>query len=264
MRRSPRLSLLRIAVLTALSASCAANEPSFAPPPASPAPAAAPAAPAAPPAAPRPTPPEAPAPVPTRAAPTTAPVDPRLLPEGDGLPPPAPARYTVRLDTTKGPVLIDVTRAWAPHGADRFHDLVRRGAYDDNAFFRAVAGFMVQVGIPGDPRVSAAWRTKHIPDDPPVEHNVRGTVTFATSGPDRRVNQFFVNLVDNTRLDAMGFAPLGRVRDMAAIDALYTGYGEGAPQGRGPSQARIQLEGNAYLRAEFPELDYLRTARIEP
>jgi peptidyl-prolyl cis-trans isomerase A (cyclophilin A) len=262
MRRSPCSAPLRaslfVAVLAVLAASCAANEPSFAPPPAP----AAPPVPAAPRLAPPPAAPaRAPAPAPAGNA---APVDPRLLPEGDGLPPPAPARYTVRLDTTKGPVLIDVTRAWAPHGADRFHDLVRRGAYDDNAFFRAVAGFMVQVGIPGDPRVSAAWRTKHIPDDPPVEHNVRGTVTFATSGPDRRVNQFFINLVDNTRLDAMGFAPIGRVRDMSAVDALYTGYGEGAPQGRGPSQARIQLEGNAYLRAEFPELDYLRTARLEP
>ncbi len=255
--RARRASLLAV-VLASLAASCAAREPSFAPPPPS-SPSPSPAAVQRPPA------PPSPLPSPARAAaPEGAPVDPRLLPEGDGLPPPAPATYTVRLDTTKGPVLIDVTRAWAPHGADRFHDLVRRGAYDDNAFFRAVADFMVQVGIPGDPRVSAAWRTRHIPDDAPVEHNTRGTVTFATSGPDQRVNQFFINLVDNTRLDAMGFAPIGRVRDMAAIDALHTGYGEGAPQGRGPSQARIQREGNAYLRAAFPELDYLRTARLEP
>lgn len=191
-------------------------------------------------------------------------LDARLLPEGDGLPARAPDRYTVRLDTTKGPVLIDVTRAWAPAGADRFYDLVRRGAYDDNAFFRAVPGFMVQVGIPGDPRVAAAWQTKRIPDDVPVEHNTRGMVSFATSGPNARVNQFFVNLGDNRRLDPMGFAPFGRVRDMTTVDALYMGYGEGAPQGRGPAQARIQREGNVYLRAEFPELDYIRSARVEP
>ena len=190
--------------------------------------------------------------------PPAAPVDPRLLPEGDGLPARSPAHYAVRLDTTKGAVLIDVTRAWAPLGADRFYDLVRRGAYDDNAFFRAVSGFMVQVGIPGDPRVSAAWRSKYVPDDPPVEHNTRGSVTFATSGVNQRVNQFFVNLVDNSRLDPMGFAPIGRVRDMATIDALYTGYGET------PAQARIQREGNAYLHVEYPLLDYIRTARIEP
>jgi peptidyl-prolyl cis-trans isomerase A (cyclophilin A) len=191
-------------------------------------------------------------------APPAGPVDARLLPEGDGLPARSPDRYAVRLETTKGVVLIDVTRAWAPLGADRFYDLVRRGAYDDNAFFRAVSGFMVQVGIPGDPRVSAAWRSKYIPDDPPVEHNTRGTVTFATSGANQRVNQFFVNLVDNSRLDPMGFAPIGRVRDLTTIDALYTGYGET------PAQARIQREGNAYLRVEYPLLDYIRTARIEP
>ena len=184
--------------------------------------------------------------------------DPRLMPEGDGIPAHSPARYTVRLDTTKGPIVIDVTRAWAPNGADRFYDLVRRRAYDDNAFFRAMTGFMVQGGIPGDPRVAEAWRSKYIQDDPPIEHNTRGTVTFATSGPNQRVNQFFINLVDNSRLDPMGFAPIGRVRDMTAVDAFHMGYGET------PAQARIQREGNAYLRVEFPQLDYIRTARIEP
>jgi len=241
-------SVFLVASLCAVLAACSSREPEFVSEAVRPAPAATPS----------PTP--QPLPVPPDRAGSALPAspDPRLLPEGDGLPARSPDTYTVRLDTTKGAILIDVTRTWAPNGADRFYDLVRRGAYDENAFFRAVAGFMVQGGIPGDPRVSAAWRTKHIPDDPPVEHNTRGTVTFATSGPNQRVNQFFINLVDNSRLDPMGFAPIGRVRDMATVDALHMGYGET------PMQARIQREGNAYLRVEFPQLDYIRTARVEP
>jgi peptidyl-prolyl cis-trans isomerase A (cyclophilin A) len=200
---------------------------------------------------------------PAAAAETLPPLDPALLPPPPGQPDPqAPERYVVRVDTTKGTFDIEVTRAWAPRGADRFYDLVRRGLFDDVVFFRVVAGFVAQVGIPGDPRVAAAWRNARIEDDPVKESNRRGTVTFATSGPNSRVNQIFINLVDNPRLDTMGFAPFGRVRDMSVVDRLYSGYGEGAPVGRGPSQMRIQAEGNRYLRAEFPELDAIRTARI--
>lgn len=175
----------------------------------------------------------------------------------------APAQFTVHLETTKGEIAIDVTRAWAPRGADRFYTLVKLGYYDDTAFFRVVAGFMAQLGIHGDPRVNDVWRNRHIDDDPPQQSNTRGMVSFATSGPDSRVNQFFINLVDNSRLDGMGFAPFGRVRDMAPADALYSGYGEGAPGGMGPQQARIQHEGNAYLKAEFPQLDYIVRARVD-
>lgn len=174
----------------------------------------------------------------------------------------APERFTVTLDTTKGPIDIDVRRSWAPAGADRFYSLVKIGYFDDTAFFRVISGFMAQIGIHGDPEVNRAWRMQKIEDDPVTQSNTRGMVSFATSGRNSRVNQFFINFGDNARLDAMGFAPIGRVRSMDVVDKLYAGYGEGAPAGRGPLQARMQSEGNAYLKAEFPELDYVRRVYI--
>jgi peptidyl-prolyl cis-trans isomerase A (cyclophilin A) len=174
----------------------------------------------------------------------------------------APAQYTVELDTTKGAIVIDVHRDWSPHGADRFYELVQSGYYSDVAFFRVIGGFMAQVGISGDPALNTEWRAKPIPDDPVKASNTRGTVTFATSGPDSRTTQFFINFGDNSRLDGMGFAPFGKVKDMAPVEALYDGYGEGAPRGRGPSQGRLQTEGNDYLRQSFPKLDYIKSARV--
>jgi peptidyl-prolyl cis-trans isomerase A (cyclophilin A) len=173
-----------------------------------------------------------------------------------------PDQYTVELDTTKGAIVIDVRREWAPHGADRFYELVQNGYYNDVAFFRVIGGFMAQVGISGDPALNAEWREKRIPDDPVKASNARGTVTFATSGPDSRTTQFFINFTDNSRLDGMGFAPFGKVKDMAPVDALYDGYGEGAPRGRGPSQGQLQAMGNAYLRESFPKLDYIKGAKV--
>jgi len=192
------------------------------------------------------------------------------LPEGvDLMHPPtqdltAPATFAVELQTSKGPIVIDVTRAWSPRGADRFYTLVRIGYFRQVAFFRVVEGFMAQVGIHGDPAVNRVWQNRRIQDDPVQQHNTPGMVSFATSGRDSRVNQFFINLVDNSRLDGMGFSPFGRVRDMAPVNALYSGYGEGAPSGRGPSQGRITGEGNVYLQRDFPELDYIRDARVLP
>jgi len=174
----------------------------------------------------------------------------------------APAQYTVELDTTKGPIVIEVHRDWAPNGADRFYELVQQGYYTDVAFFRVIGGFMAQVGISGDPDLNTKWRERPIEDDPVKASNTRGTVTFATSGPNSRTTQFFINFADNSRLDGMGFAPFGKVKDMAPVDALYDGYGEGAPRGRGPSQGRMQTEGNEYLRASFPKLDYIKSAKI--
>jgi peptidyl-prolyl cis-trans isomerase A (cyclophilin A) len=175
----------------------------------------------------------------------------------------APGTYRVRFETTKGPFVVEVRRAWAPTGADRFYNLVRAGYYDDVAFFRVISNFMVQFGINGDPRVNAAWREARISDDPVKESNVRGMVTFATSGPDSRTTQVFINFKDNARLDGMGFAPFGKVvQGMAVVDALYSGYGEGAPSGAGPDQGRVQGEGNVYLRSSFPRLDYVKTARV--
>jgi peptidyl-prolyl cis-trans isomerase A (cyclophilin A) len=190
-------------------------------------------------------------------------LDPRLLQPAEATET-APAEYTVELDTTKGPILVDVRREWAPQGADRFYNLVNIGYFTDVAFFRVVQEFMAQGGIHGDPRVNRAWRMARIPDDPVRESNRRGMVTFATSGQNSRTTQFFINLVDNTNLDDMGFSPFGRVQpdSLAVLDQLYSGYGDGPPRGRGPMQARIQGEGNSYLRASFTELDYIRSARI--
>jgi peptidyl-prolyl cis-trans isomerase A (cyclophilin A) len=169
----------------------------------------------------------------------------------------------VRFETTKGPFVVEVTRAWAPRGADRFYNLVKAGYYDDVAFFRVVSGFMVQFGIHGDPRVSALWREARIPDDPVSQSNTRGMLTYATAGPDTRTTQLFVNFKDNAFLDSQGFAPFGRVVEgMAVVDSLYAGYGEGAPGGMGPDQGRAQAEGNAYLRGSFPKLDFVKTARL--
>lgn len=205
---------------------------------------------------------EAPPAAPAVAEPVTAPASPALLNPAAATEQ-APARYSVSLATTKGEVIIDVTRAWAPKGADRFYNLVKLGYLNDVAFFRVISGFMAQVGIHGDPAVNAAWRVAKIDDDAPTQSNTRGMVSFATSGPDSRTTQFFVNFGDNANLDGMGFAPFGKVRDMAPVDALYSGYGEGAPSGAGPMQMRVQTEGNRYLRAEFPQLDYIRTATIK-
>lgn len=176
----------------------------------------------------------------------------------------APAQFTVKLETSKGEVLIDVHRAWAPRGADRFYNLVKAGYYDNVAFFRVISGFMAQIGIHGEPSVNAVWRDKRISDDPVVQSNTRGMVSYAMAGKDTRTTQIFINYGNNSRLDSMGFSPFGKVRDMKAIDALYSGYGEGAPSGAGPSQGRIQAEGNTYLKADFPKLDYILKATIAP
>ncbi|MFO0713556.1 MAG: peptidylprolyl isomerase [Sandaracinus sp.] len=176
----------------------------------------------------------------------------------------APERFAVILDTTEGEIRMNVTRAWAPNGADRFYALVRAGYFTNVAFFRVIQGFMAQTGIHGDPAVNTVWHAANIPDDPVTQHNTRGMVSFATAGPGTRTTQFFINLVDNSRLDDMGFSPFAQVdaASMAVVDRLYAAYGEGAPSGRGPMQARMQREGNTYLRAEFPGLDYIRAARI--
>ncbi|MBI2223282.1 MAG: peptidylprolyl isomerase [Acidobacteria bacterium] len=177
----------------------------------------------------------------------------------------APATYKVRFDTTAGPFLVEVQRAWAPHGADRFYNLVKNGFYDDARFFRVISGFMVQFGIHGDPAVSAVWQGARLPRDPVKQSNKRGYITYAMgASPDTRTTQVFINFADNSNLDSMGFAPFGRVvSGMDVVDKIYSDYGEGAPRGRGPGQGRIQMEGNAYLAKEFPKLDSIKKATIE-
>lgn len=175
----------------------------------------------------------------------------------------APATYKANFDTSKGTFVIEVHRDWAPQGADRFYNLVKNGFYDDVRFFRVIAGFMVQFGIHGDPAVAAAWRPAQIKDDPVKQSNKRGFVTFATAGPNTRTTQLFINFGDNAALDKQGFAPFGQVTSgMDVVDKIYSGYGEGAPRGKGPDQGRVQSEGNAYLTKEFPRLDYIKAATI--
>jgi peptidyl-prolyl cis-trans isomerase A (cyclophilin A) len=169
----------------------------------------------------------------------------------------APATYKVRFETSKGAFVVDVNRAWAPNGADRFYNLVKNGFYDGVRFFRVVPGFMVQFGINGDPKVSAPWRDARIKDDPVRQSNRRGTITFATSGRDSRTSQVFINFDDNAGLDRQGFSPFGRVvSGMNVVDSIHSGYGER------PDQGRIQFEGNAYLTKEFPRLDFVKKATI--
>jgi peptidyl-prolyl cis-trans isomerase A (cyclophilin A) len=177
----------------------------------------------------------------------------------------APASFKVKFDTSKGPFVVQVTRAWASQGADRFYNLVKSGFYDNVRFFRVISGFMVQFGISGDPAVMAGWRDAPIKDDPVVQSNKRGFITFAMAGPNTRTSQVFINFNDNARLDASGFAPFGQVvSGMDVVDKLNPEYGEGAPSGRGPDQSRMQREGNAYLTKEFQRLDFVKKATVQP
>ncbi len=177
----------------------------------------------------------------------------------------APDVFRARFETSKGDFVVEVTRAWSPAGADRFYNLVGHGYLDGVRFFRVIEGFMAQFGINGDPTLAALLRGENILDDPVVESNTRGRMTFAkTSQPNSRSTQIFINLVPNTNLDALGFSPFGEiVEGMEVVDQLYSGYGEGAPGGNGPNQGRLQAEGNTYLNADFPNLDYVERASIE-
>lgn len=178
----------------------------------------------------------------------------------------APDTFRAKFTTTKGDFVVEVTRAWAPLGADRFYNLVKHHFYDQGAFFRVLNAprpFVVQFGINADPKVNAIWQTANIKDDTVTQHNVRGTMTFAMGGPNTRTTQVFINLGDNSRLDGMGFPPFGTVVEgMDVVDKFYGGYGEGAPSGAGPAQDKIQSEGKAYLDKNFPKLDSVVTAVI--
>jgi peptidyl-prolyl cis-trans isomerase A (cyclophilin A) len=176
----------------------------------------------------------------------------------------APAQFKAKFDTTKGAFVLDVHRNWAPNGVDRFYNLVKNGFYDNVRFFRVISGFMVQFGISGDPKISAPWREARIKDDPVVQSNKRGYITYAMAGPNTRTSQVFINFGDNASLDSKGFSPFGRViQGMEVVDKLNAEYGEGAPSGRGPDQGRLQMEGNAYLMKDFGKLDYVNRATIE-
>ncbi len=179
-------------------------------------------------------------------------------------PPPAaavttPAEFKVKFITSRGDFVVKVVRAWSPNGADRFHELVKAGFYDDVRFFRVVPGFMVQFGISGDPKAMAKWRERKILDDPVKQSNTRGRVTFAMAGPNTRTTQIFINFADqNAGLDGQGFSPFGEIIDgMNVVDSINAEYRET------PDQQKIQEHGNDYLKANFPNLDYVKSARVE-
>src|SRR6202790_3236290 len=173
----------------------------------------------------------------------------------------APETFKAKLDTSKGVIVIEVHRDWAPLGADRFYNLVKNGFYDGCRFFRVLDGFMAQIGMNGDPSIQRVWGNANFRDDPVKGSNKKGYVTFAkASAPNSRSTQFFINYGDNSRLDADGFAPFGQVvTGMDLVDMLYKGYGSSNV----PDQGRITAEGNAYLMKEYPKLDFIKKATIE-
>ena len=175
----------------------------------------------------------------------------------------APATFKVKFQTTEGDFVVEAQRDWAPRGVDRFYNLVTNGFYDGTCVFRVISGFMAQFGIHGDPKVSTAWRQERIQDDPVKQSNKRTYLSYAMAGPNTRTTQLFINYADNSRLDQMGFAPIGHVVEgMDVVDRFYAGYGEGAPQGKGPDQGRLQAEGREYLSKNFPQLACITKATI--
>ena len=176
----------------------------------------------------------------------------------------APDLFHVSLDTSKGPVVIEVHRDWAPAGADHFYSLVRTGYYNGDRFFRVVRNFVVQFGVSGDVDANRLWSNAYLPDDPVKGSNVRGAVTYAKDGPRSRSTQLFINLKDNKTLDKQGFAPIGMVTSgMDVAERFYNSYGEMPPRGQGPDPSLIANQGNDYLDAKFPRLDFIKKAAVQ-
>jgi len=177
----------------------------------------------------------------------------------------APAVYHAKFVTTQGIFIVEVHRAWAPLGADRFYNLVKYGYYNGDSFFRVLPGFVVQFGMNPKPALNHIWDHAAIKDDPVTQTNLRGYVTFATAGPNTRTTQMFINLADNSRLDSKGFAAFGQViQGMDVVDKFYNGYGEGQPDGQGPNQDLLTKLGKPYLDKNFPKLDSVKVASIVP
>ncbi len=177
----------------------------------------------------------------------------------------APDTFTVNFDTSKGTVLVEIHRDWAPNGVDHFYTLVKTGYYDGNRFYRVVRDFVAQFGMNGDPKLNQSWANAPIPDDPVRQSNVRGMLTYAaTQMPNSRSTQLFFNLRNNSMLDDKGFAPIGRVsQGMDVVDSFFNGYGDAPPNGEGPDQAKIGSQGNEYLQSQFPRLDFIKKATVQ-
>lgn len=176
----------------------------------------------------------------------------------------APPTFKAHFETSKGTFVVQVHREWAPLGADRFFNLVSSGFYDDTRIYRVLENFMAQFGLNGDGRANYQWRNAIIVDDPVVQSNTRGRVSFAKGGPNSRTTEVFVNFRDNEPLDERGFAPFGEVIEgMDVVDRFYADYGDGPPRGEGPYQAQVQAQGNEYLDQDFPELDRIIRAWVE-
>jgi peptidyl-prolyl cis-trans isomerase A (cyclophilin A) len=183
-------------------------------------------------------------------------------------PPPkvvVPEVFRVKFETSQGDFVVEVTRAWAPRGVDRFHELIRMRYFDQSRFYRVLPGFIAQFGVHREFKVHDVWRLLFIPDDPPQQKNLRGTLAFARSGPNTRATEIFINLADNAVLDGQGFLPFGKiVEGMEVVDKFYSGYGEMRPEGKYIDPGRVEEEANEYLVPRFPKLDYIKRARFLP
>lgn len=169
----------------------------------------------------------------------------------------APDKFKLKFECSNGDFVLEIHKDWAPRGVERFYEICRDGVYDEARFFRVVPGFVVQWGIPADPNVAAQWREATIQDDPVVQTNAPGTISFATSGKNSRTTQVFINYGDNRQLDDMGFAPFGKVVEgMEVVKAINAKHREK------PQQGLIQAQGNKYLKAAFPDLDYIKSVRL--
>ncbi len=170
----------------------------------------------------------------------------------------------MKFETSRGDFIVEARRDWAPRGVDRFHELLRMHYFDQGRFFRVIPGFIAQFGVHRDFRVHDVWRELFIVDDPPKEKNLRGTLSFAQSGPNTRATEIFINLADNTSLDQEGFVPFAKVIEgMEVADQLYSGYGEMRPQGKDIDPGRVEGEANEYL-VRFPKLDYIKKTEFLP
>jgi len=175
----------------------------------------------------------------------------------------APAAFQLNLDTSKGPVVVEIHKDWAPIGVQHLYELVNRGYYDGNRCFRVTRAY-VQFGVNGDPAVSSMWSGANLRDDPVKQSNLKGTLTYAKLGPNTRATQLFFNMKDNKDLDKQGFAPIGKVvSGMDTVESFYSAYGDMPPRGQGPDPTKIETQGNSYLESRFPRLDFIKKATIQ-